>query len=187
MSLCAVRYSYLIQEDEYFGPKTVADMYIGMNGRVVESGIFDAHDLGSPKAIENPEFAKHLLLKDREYAKRILHVLSMLNCQNITTVSGGFTDDGIGKKRRIKERRPHIEYKVLRVQTGKHKFQILGRATGGESMDLPLHTVRGHFATYTEDRPMFGRPGEYGRYWVPSHTRGSRKHGEVKKVYEVTA
>lgn len=42
----------------------------------------------------------------------------------------------------------------------------------------PLHTVRGHMATYGMDGrgKLFGRLT--GRYWIPAHARGSAEHGE---------
>lgn len=183
VEMVASRFSFA--DGEYFGPSVTTSIYIGADGKVKDQWGVYKEDQFEPKDAVDRDLVNEICRVDRDYAKRLLYVYSMLNCQNITTVSGGFTDDGIGHKRRRKERRPHIEYKVLRVQTGKHKFQVLGRASSGESADLPLHVVRGHFATYTEDRPMFGRPGEFGRYWIPAHTRGKKKHGEVVKTYEV--
>lgn len=44
---------------------------------------------------------------------------------------------------------------------------------------------RGHFSTYTEDRPLFGKVS--GTFWVPSHVRGSAKQGVVVSDYNVKA
>lgn len=48
-----------------------------------------------------------------------------------------------------------------------------------------LHICRGHFATYTEDKPRFGRPGEHGSFWIPQHVRGSVERGVVVSDYNV--
>lgn len=48
---------------------------------------------------------------------------------------------------------------------------------------VAFHLVRGHFAHYTEEKPLFGK--YVGTYWVPAHARGSRKFGEVKSTYTV--
>jgi hypothetical protein len=46
---------------------------------------------------------------------------------------------------------------------------------------MPLHTVRGHFRTVA-DHPL-----EWfnGTKWIPSHTRGDKKLGELKKHYRI--
>lgn len=46
-----------------------------------------------------------------------------------------------------------------------------------------LHICRGHFATYSEERPLFGRIA--GTIWVPAHVRGSRSEGLALKDYKV--
>lgn len=46
-----------------------------------------------------------------------------------------------------------------------------------------LHIVRGHFATYTEERPLFGKV--VGRVFREAHVRGSAEAGEVKKDYKI--
>ena len=46
-----------------------------------------------------------------------------------------------------------------------------------------LHICRGHFATYTENAPLFGK--HTGVFFRPQHTRGHQSHGEVKKDYQV--
>lgn len=53
------------------------------------------------------------------------------------------------------------------------------------SADVPLHQVRGHFATYGEGGrgKLFGRLT--GRYFIPAHVRGSREHGQVEQTYIV--
>jgi hypothetical protein len=51
---------------------------------------------------------------------------------------------------------------------------------------MPFHLCRGHFATYTADKPMFGNPKLVGRYWHPPHMKGKRENGEVIKDYAIT-
>lgn len=43
------------------------------------------------------------------------------------------------------------------------------------------HLCRGHFANYTPERPLFGRMT--GKFWIPAHTKGSRKSGFIDKGY----
>ena len=46
-----------------------------------------------------------------------------------------------------------------------------------------LHTVRGHFVTYTEDAPLFGH--YVGTVWRAAHWRGDKSHGAVLKDYSL--
>jgi hypothetical protein len=46
-----------------------------------------------------------------------------------------------------------------------------------------VHLCRGHFATYTDQAPLFGK--YVGRFWIPPHARGDRARGIVIKDYEV--
>lgn len=50
---------------------------------------------------------------------------------------------------------------------------------------MPFHLCRGHFATYTPEKPMFGNPKLIGRYWHPPHTRGKKERGEIIKDYAI--
>jgi hypothetical protein len=53
----------------------------------------------------------------------------------------------------------------------------------GDSIDKALHIVRGHFATYTAEQPMFGK--YVGTFWKEAHLRGNAEKGVVVKDYEV--
>lgn len=46
------------------------------------------------------------------------------------------------------------------------------------------HICRGHFKTYTEEKPLFG--SITGTYWWANQVRGSKERGEVKKRYQVS-
>ena len=52
-------------------------------------------------------------------------------------------------------------------------------------LEYSLHIVRGHFATYTEDKPLFGIPGLFGTFWIPDHVRGNPERGIRDKSYDV--
>jgi hypothetical protein len=46
-----------------------------------------------------------------------------------------------------------------------------------------LHICRGHFKTFTEDAPLFGK--RVGTYWWASQVRGKAEEGVVEKDYRV--
>jgi len=43
---------------------------------------------------------------------------------------------------------------------------------------------RGHFKTYTKDKPLFGKL--VGKYWFKPHARGNKKKGVVVKDYSLS-
>ena len=62
------------------------------------------------------------------------------------------------------------------------------QSEGGASkngLKKALHICRGHFATYTQDAPLFGN--FVGTVWKPQHVRGNAQHGAVVKDYRVLA
>lgn len=54
----------------------------------------------------------------------------------------------------------------------------------GYGLPKSLHICRGHFREY-KDKPLFGK--YYGRFWVPSHTKGNPETGIITKDYKVNA
>jgi hypothetical protein len=52
---------------------------------------------------------------------------------------------------------------------------------GSKGDKKALHFVRGNFARYTEERPLFG--SIVGTIWRPAHKRGSLDRGVIKKRY----
>jgi len=81
---------------------------------------------------------------------------------------------------------PALKFHEIVIDPGKTKQVAIG--AGSPSQDHPtkaLHIARGHFATYTEDRPLFGK--YTGTFWRPAHVRGSADVGTVKSTYRVKA
>ena len=86
--------------------------------------------------------------------------------------------------RRKWERKPNqrVDYRVIRLPDG--------RMTHGKSIEvdgvpagISLHSVRGHFATYGRDNPLFGRLT--GTYWRRPHLRGDGAYGKIGHDYDV--
>jgi hypothetical protein len=104
--------------------------------------------------------------------------LSFLHCKNTSIHESVMTTPK-------QERRSHIPRTVFRTLV--IDPNLARSSTEGQSteMTIPksLHICRGHFATYSEDHPLFGKYP--GTFWRPSHVRGSDKVGKVVKTYEV--
>lgn len=76
---------------------------------------------------------------------------------------------------------PRITYHVLSITDTIVKRQ--GEESSGEYPGVPKHIVRGNFAHYTEEAPLFGK--FTGTFWRPMHIRGEAKHGIVGKEYAI--
>lgn len=109
--------------------------------------------------------------------------MSFMHCKNVVRTDATETEGPPPKwLRRMKQ--PTLRYHVLEINPMK---EVLRKEGGSETNGLKkaLHICRGHFATYTPDKPLFGRIS--GTVWKPAHVRGSKEFGEVKKDYEVNA
>lgn len=110
----------------------------------------------------------------------LLAALNFLACKNVD----------IAEPRRPRPERRRLARLDVRVHTlvvrpvGRQRTRG-GAATADDT--APLHSVRGHFASYGPEYgkgKLFGRLS--GRFWVPGHARGSAEHGEVRKDYLLT-
>jgi hypothetical protein len=60
--------------------------------------------------------------------------------------------------------------------TGAQRYEITGD-------HCPLHHVRGHLRIVSEDRPLFGRKGAHGAFWISEHWRGDDENGRIVQEY----
>lgn len=107
--------------------------------------------------------------------------ISFMHCKNVRQVEEQ-RDQGDRWHRQYKT--PRYTYRRLLIDPMK---EVLRREGKSEEVGLQraLHICRGHFATYSEDKPLFGKRA--GTFWIPDHVRGSKEAGEVQKDYTVAA
>jgi hypothetical protein len=104
--------------------------------------------------------------------------LRLIGCRNIATEIHR-PGAGLLKKRRRSGRTPPFTYHTLVIRpTGKHQESIPKHL-----WENRIHLCRGHFKTYTEDKPLFGRMT--GRYWWQPCVKGRNKDGVVMKDYRI--
>ena len=106
--------------------------------------------------------------------------VSFMHCKNVIRTDA----EGPPDKWLRRQKQPKLRYHVLQIDPMK---EVLRREGGSETNGLKkaLHICRGHFATYTDEKPLFGR--STGTFWKPAHVRGSSKEGVVVKDYAVNA
>jgi hypothetical protein len=109
----------------------------------------------------------------------VMQALSILNCKNITTIDNP-PPAKLNKKRLKKRKQELFSYKTLIIRPTGNK-QGIQQAQG--LWNNRVHICRGHFKTYTEERPLFGRLT--GRYWWQPHARGDKDVGVIQKDYKV--
>jgi len=111
----------------------------------------------------------------------VVFALTMLHCKNVSAIeTGGPSVQRGGRSSRSHLRRHHVLQ--VRPMGGKSVSNNRGQH---ESVAMSLHFVRGHFKTYTDDAPLFGRLT--GSYWWESHARGDASVGIVTKDYNVNS
>jgi len=104
--------------------------------------------------------------------------LMLINCQNVITET---------VYKRKKDKRSPIQkgeiYKVLKFKVKKtsKRYEYEEEDIVKETI-MPLHLCKGHFRTYTEERPLFGKI--VCRIWVGTHLRGDPEKGILIKDYE---
>lgn len=145
---------------------------------------------------DHQELARMFVLKDVSHHKPINRVhfmsatcsaitlfyqtLKVLSCKNIETIDNP-PPDKLNKKRIKSGKQPIFTYKTLVIKpTGKQQASIPRHL-----WENRIHLCRGHFKTYTEDAPLFGK--FTGRYWWQPSVRGRNKDGVVMKDYKVEA
>lgn len=110
-----------------------------------------------------------------------LMAISFMHCRNVssTTVQ---PDEAPSKRWRKKRGRPLTSYEMLDIAPMREVLESEGRAQE-VGLGKALHLCRGHFKTFTEEAPLFGRVT--GTFWWAYQVRGSTDHGRVEKSYAV--
>lgn len=109
----------------------------------------------------------------------VFMAISLLHCKNVELIDEPITR----QMKRQKERKGGEFYKVLVIEPFKKQTRREAAEHGETEMKRALHICRGHFATYTDAAPLFGK--YVGTFWKPMHVKGNKQYGEVKKDYKV--
>lgn len=104
--------------------------------------------------------------------------IAWMNCNNLSLERTSLGSRLI-KKRRKRGQPTGLDY--CRIVIG-DKYKRQWEKSSGVSATR-FHAVRGHLATYTPDKPMFGK--YVGTFWKPSHVRGDKDLGRINHEYHV--
>jgi hypothetical protein len=169
-------FTFVEREGVVFGPTSVNGCTLSEDGRKMENvkqslmgfdrGPFNE---ASPEGFLGPVLVPAFLS------------LSFMNCKNVT-INAIDPDPALNRERRKAGLQPFLRYHTINIEPMK---QVLRTEGGVEANGIKkaLHICRGHFATYTDEKPLFGHTT--GTVWRPSHVRGSAKQGVVVADYKV--
>jgi hypothetical protein len=159
----------------------IADVvFISSGGKLLND--FGFVEVKSLKYIDTPgEEKKEMAHLCNQMAAVVLFTNALLNCKNVRTDSHDFPlRRSIEHYKRIGK--PYFEkYYTLKVKAVGSKNQDNPGNNGGWSN--AFHVCRGHFKTYTPERPLFGK--FTGTYWWESSLRGNSDIGIIEKDYKV--
>lgn len=111
----------------------------------------------------------------------VFYAISLLHCRNIEV-----RDRPVSRQQhRMAERtgKTAIVYKELVIDAFRKQVRYETESEGGNEIKRAMHICRGHFATYGDHNPLFGK--HTGTFWRPMHVRGHKEVGEVRKSYKV--
>jgi hypothetical protein len=109
-----------------------------------------------------------------------LLALGWMNCKNINLVTDR-PNERIAKKRQRRGKFAGLSYERLVIDGAAGQPTRSNREA--EATGKRLHMVRGHFATYTDERPLFGRVT--GTFWRAWHVRGDASFGQIHHEYHL--
>lgn len=130
-----------------------------------------------------PEKVVHNTWPENHSTSIALMAVSLMNCSNVSTEKAGeLVHRAPDKKRKGKVKKG----KVARLSF--HTIVLPGMPGGGASTAeheaaLARHRVRGHFKTFTPEKPLFGKLT--GTYWWGWQVRGNAKNGIVETDYSL--
>jgi hypothetical protein len=132
-------------------------------------------DLSPESATESQRSYLHGIVD----ANPVWLALQLINCRNVkTALQGSVFNRSSAEKRRGE---PVIKYHTIVLPGTKTEARI-GKRQPKQDV-LALHKVRGHFKTFTAERPLMGR--HVGTYWWGWQVRGNPDNGIVISDYKL--
>lgn len=170
------RYAIMLEQEDELIITLFANN--GDKGMMIACGKYATGDIVKTTELLSDEFIGKLAYAATHLA---FYAIQLLNCKNVTTETVANT---MNDRRKQKAGLPFDSFKVLKLPVGK----TVARSA---SMELPevasgmnrFHIRRGHFKTYTPEKPLLGRA--VGTYWWPQVAAGNKKNGQVIKDYAI--
>jgi hypothetical protein len=107
---------------------------------------------------------------------------TLLNTKNIVQERVVPVLDRAARRRIERGERPPYTYYTLKHRPFGKRTLSDGAGSGGSAL-VALHVARGHFKTYSEAAPLFGK--YTGRWWWQPHVRGNDSEHVIDKDYSI--
>lgn len=161
------------REVRFDAMKKTRGFYLQMNADgTLHENVDGRHPgVGKPKGVD--------LISPGMFVETVLCALAMFHVKNIGTRVQQLPR---AIRRRLEKSGidgPHV-YRTLTLRPFAPDGEPNGRRM--QTGERPLHLVRGHFARYTADRPLFGK--YEGTFWRPEHEAGNPTVAVVRKTYK---
>lgn len=120
----------------------------------------------------------------RRFLTIVENSILLLNCKNVIT-KDNYPDVKLNNSRKKRNKQPLFSYKTLHLNIPINIKKENNKLSNIISQDHNrIHFCRGHFKSYTNDAPLFGKI--VGLWWWQSHVRGQNKDGIVMKDYKIS-
>ena len=150
------------------GKRKIIGVQDGLTGKVAQCSFRDTYEM------EAITLLKPLLL-----------AISFAHCRNVVRVPNHASPKQ-NKKRVARNLPPFHKFHTLEIGPMRKIIDYAAASYRGKKstqIEMALHTVRGHFKTYTPEKPLMGHA--VGTWFWGDTARGSHKRGTVTKQYEV--
>lgn len=154
---------------------------LGRDGRPIRCELdHHLHDVVfGPEVLNDDESERVADSASTEYLMTALMTIAFMHCKNVTRTEVVPT---LPRNARRRGEKPPTRYHVLNIGPMNEVIRTEGQSdTVG--LQRALHICRGHFKTYTEEKPLLGKIT--GMFWWEAHVRGNASEGIVLKDYNV--
>jgi len=163
------------ENDDLFVWPTVTQYHTDRQGKFIE-----ARALPKFEGVSE-ELARQSAAMVDMFALPALMALGLINCKNVKHRETG----SLKMRRSGTEKRRGIPARELRYNTIilPGEGSVASSKHGGSHRAAAIHRVRGHFKTFTAEKPLLGK--HVGTYWWGWSVRGNPEHGEVQSDYVI--
>lgn len=178
-SICTDIYGRMINGDTYLpqDPDKLCEMKSFLMGKV-KPKINEEYAFMYKNQFKTDSDINNILMGNFQI---LLAIFNFLHCKNVTVTQNKIPEKLIhARKRRGK---PYFEkFYTLEIEPMKKILNASG-ANRESGLQYAFHLCRGHFKTYTDKNPLFGRLT--GTYWWHDMARGNKKIGAITKDYSI--
>jgi hypothetical protein len=160
-----------------FGPAIACEIQVAKDGTCLDARIVEA--VNGEDDQETEVFRRAFV----NMMQPAFLTTSFMHCRN-SWVNKVTPPPKLAKASRRRHGVPLVSFRTINIEPMRRVLRSEGRAheTG---IKKALHICRGHFRTYTAEKPLFGKVS--GTIFVPMHARGSAQEGIVVQSYKVDA